>query len=61
MEEDEPMPKNELQPRQDKLIDQYREIGPAVLVAALMNKNARTNETRRPSNSNSILAVKKAD
>nr|WP_310011089.1 hydrolase [Brucella pseudogrignonensis] len=55
------MPKNELQPRQDKLIDQYREIGPAVLVAALMNKNARTNETRRPSNSNSILAVKKAD
>ena len=55
------MPKNELQPQQDKLIDQYREIGPAVLVAALMNKNARASETRRPSNSNSILAVKKAD
>lgn len=55
------MPKNELQPRQNKLIDQYREIGPAVLVAALMSKKTRIGESRRPVNSNSILAVKKAD
>lgn len=54
------MSKIELQPRQDKLIDQYREIGPAVLVAALMNKNVRSGETRQSSNSNSILAVKKS-
>ncbi|MFD1197567.1 hydrolase [Brucella gallinifaecis] len=55
------MSKNELQSRQEKLIDQYREIGPAVLVAALMSKNSRIGAVRRHNNSNSILAVKQTD
>ncbi|ANG95543.1 MULTISPECIES: hypothetical protein [Brucella] len=53
------MPKNELQPRQDKLIDQYREIGPAVLVAALMSKTNRESKGRNDNTRRSILAVKK--
>ena len=60
LEEDGPMSKNELQPRQDKLIDQYREIGPAVLVAALMSKTNRKNEERGDNTRHSILAVKKS-
>jgi len=59
VEEDGPMPKNELQPRQDKLIDQYREIGPAVLVAALMSKTNRESKGRNDNTRRSILAVKK--
>lgn len=53
------MSKRDLQPRRDRLVDQYREIGPAVLVAALMSGVRRgttnNNGNRRPS----ILTVKK--
>ncbi|KAA9370673.1 hydrolase [Ochrobactrum quorumnocens] len=55
------MPKSEPQPRQDKLIDQYREIGPAVLLAALMNKKNRKDEARNDNMRSSILAVKESD
>ena len=53
------MRKNEPQPRQDQLIDQYREIGPAVLVAALLNKAESKEEARNDNHRRSILAVKK--
>ncbi len=55
------MPKSEPQPRQDKLIDQYREIGPAVLLAALMNKKSRPAEARNDNMRHSFLAVKESD
>ena len=53
------MRKNEEQSRQDRLIDQYRAIGPAVLVAALMSKKERKDEARNDNANRSILAVKK--
>jgi hypothetical protein len=53
------MSKSELQPRQDRLIDKYREIGPAVLVAAL-NATHRDSEGRKDNSRHSILSVKKA-
>jgi len=53
------MPKNEQQPHQDTLIDQYRAIGPAMLVAALMNKKNRDGQARNDNANRSILAVKK--
>ncbi|MBC2884812.1 hydrolase [Ochrobactrum sp. CM-21-5] len=52
------MPKTELRPRQDRLVDQYREIGPAVLVAAL-NAAQRTSDARNDNRRQSILAIKK--
>ena len=55
------MPKSEPQPRRDKLIDQYREIGPAVLLAALMSKKNRKGEARNDNMRRSILAVKESD
>jgi hypothetical protein len=53
------MSKSELQPRQDRLVDKYREIGPAVLVAALMNATQRSSDGRNDNRRRSILAVKK--
>ncbi|ABS15325.1 hypothetical protein Oant_2612 [Brucella anthropi ATCC 49188] len=54
-----PMSKSELQPRQDRLVDKYREIGPAVLVAALLNATRRSSDGRNDNRRRSILAVKK--
>jgi hypothetical protein len=54
-----PMSKSELQPRQDRLVDKYREIGPAVLVAALLNATQRSSDGRNDNRRRSILAVKK--
>ncbi len=54
------MPKDEPQPRQDKLIDQYRAIGPAMLVAALMSKKKCDGQARYDNANHSILAVKKS-
>ncbi|MBR7652488.1 hydrolase [Brucella oryzae] len=53
------MSKSELQPRQDRLVDKYREIGPAVLVAALLNATRRTSDGRNDNRRRSILASKK--
>ncbi|MBV2142708.1 hydrolase [Falsochrobactrum sp. TDYN1] len=55
------MPKNQPQPRQDQLISQYREIGPAVLVAALLNKTDRKGKARNDNHRRSILAIKRFD
>lgn len=52
------MSKSELHPRQDRLIDKYREIGPAVLIAAL-NATHRDTEGRNDNRRHSILSVKK--
>lgn len=57
----ESMPKSEPQPHQDKLIDQYREIGPAALLAALMSKKSRKGDARSVGNHHSLLAVKESD
>ncbi|OYR18723.1 hydrolase [Brucella thiophenivorans] len=53
------MPKDDPLPRQDKLIDQYRAIGPAMLIAALMSKKKRDGQARNDNANQSILAVKK--
>lgn len=53
------MSKSELQPRQDRLVEKYREIGPAALVAALMTAAKRSSAARNDNRRHSILAVKK--
>ncbi len=53
------MSKSELQPHSDRLVDQYREIGPAVLVAAC-NAAHRNSDERNDNSRQSILAVKKS-
>ncbi|NKC03020.1 hydrolase [Ochrobactrum haematophilum] len=52
------MSKSELQPRQDRLVDKYREIGPAALVAALMTAAKRSSAGRNDNRRHSILAAK---
>lgn len=52
------MPKNEPRLREDLLIGQYREIGPAVLVAALMS-NPKRPDAGKENIRRSILAIKK--
>ncbi|PJT16602.1 hypothetical protein CN880_09670 [Ochrobactrum sp. 720/2009] len=52
------MSKSELQPRQDRLVDKYREIGPAVPVAALLNATRRSSDGRNDNRRRSILTVK---
>ncbi len=54
------MTKQQLTPRQDRLVDQYREIGPAVLVAALLNAGQRSTVARNDNRRQSVLGVKKA-
>lgn len=53
------MSKSENQPRQDRLVDKYREIGPAALAAALLNAARKSHEKRKDNQRPSILAVKK--
>ncbi|OJX99466.1 MAG: hydrolase [Rhizobiales bacterium 63-22] len=53
------MSKSELQNRQDRLVDKYREIGPAALAAALLNAS-RHSDARNDNRRHSILSVKKA-
>ncbi|MGU3400282.1 hydrolase [Brucellaceae bacterium D45D] len=53
------MSKSEKQPRQDSLVENYREIGPAALAAALLNAARRNHEKRKDNQRPSILAVKK--
>lgn len=48
------------QPRHDRLVDQYREIGPAVLVAALMSAARHGGKARNDNRRHSILSVRKA-
>lgn len=55
------MPQKQLQPRRDQLVDQYRDIGPAALVAALMSTPRPNGEARNDNrHNNSILAKKPA-
>ncbi|OEI84179.1 hydrolase [Brucella sp. BO3] len=53
------MSKNDLQSRPERLVDQYREIGPAVLVAACKATHRTGNQQRSNLDRPSILAVKK--
>lgn len=57
-DEDEAMCKTEPPLREDPLLSQYRDIGPAVLVAALMS-NPKRREVEKDNIRRSILAVKK--
>lgn len=52
------MRKTEPPLREDQLLSQYREIGPAVLVAALMS-NPKRHDAEKDTIRRSILAVKK--
>lgn len=52
------MRKTEPPLREDLLLSQYREIGPAVLVAALMS-NPKRHDAEKDTIRRSILAVKK--
>ncbi len=52
------MSKNDLQSRPERLVDQYRDIGPAVLVAACKATHRTGNQQRSNLDRPSILAVK---
>ncbi|GAB1581502.1 MULTISPECIES: hydrolase [Phyllobacteriaceae] len=54
------MTKKALTPRHDRLTDQYREIGPAALVAALLSAPRSHSDARNDNRRPSILAGKKS-
>ncbi|MFC4624150.1 hydrolase [Daeguia caeni] len=53
------MSQAQIQPHEQNLLGQYREIGPAVLVAALMNSSHKSRKIQIKVPCNSILADKK--
>ncbi|RCS23199.1 hydrolase [Phyllobacterium salinisoli] len=54
------MTEKALTPRRDRLTEQYREIGPAALVAALLAAPRSHSDGRNDNRPNSILAGKKS-
>ena len=56
---DQEMSQAQIQPHEQNLLGQYREIGPAVLVAALMNSSHKSRKIQIKVPCNSILADKK--
>lgn len=54
------MSEREVQPRKENLIGQYRDIGPAALVAAFMSSAHKCEKPKNETVCNSILARKKS-